>query len=64
MFLRIENVIDERKRKYLRGYANKKYHSGLIWVGVFIGFAILKLSGSPKWYGNWKLMNMKINKII
>ena len=30
-------------------YANKKYHSGLIWVGVFIGFAILKLSGSPEW---------------
>lgn len=29
-------------------YANKKYHSGLIWTGVIIGFAILKLSGSPK----------------
>lgn len=29
-------------------YANKKYHSGLIWIGVIIGFAILKLSGSPK----------------
>ena len=30
-------------------YANKKYHSGLMWVGVFIEFTILKLSGSPKW---------------
>ena len=30
-------------------YTNKKYHSSLTWVGVFIGFAILKLSGSFKW---------------
>ena len=44
-------------------YANKKYHSGLICVGVFIGFAILKLSGSPRWYGNWKLNKYK-NVII
>lgn len=29
-------------------YANKKYHSGLIWIGVTIEFAIEKLSGSPK----------------
>ena len=29
-------------------YANKKYDSGLICVGAFIGFAILKLSGSDK----------------
>lgn len=27
-------------------YANKKYHSGWIWSGVFIGFALLKFSGS------------------
>ena len=40
-------------------YANRKYH--LIWVGVFIGFAILKLS--PTWQGNWKLINIKMNKI-
>ena len=34
-------------------YANKKYHSGLMWVAVFIGFAILKLSKV-----------IKINRII
>jgi len=28
-------------------YANKKYHSGWIWMGVFNGFAGLKFSGSP-----------------
>lgn len=29
-------------------YANKKYHSGLMWGGVTRGFAGVKLSGSPK----------------
>lgn len=28
-------------------YANKKYHSGWIWIGVFRGLAGLKFSGSP-----------------
>jgi len=28
-------------------YANKKYHSGWIWMGVFKGLAGLKFSGSP-----------------
>jgi hypothetical protein len=27
-------------------YANKKYHSGWIWIGVTIGLAKIKLSGS------------------
>lgn len=27
-------------------YANRKYHSGWIWIGVIIGFAGVKLSGS------------------
>lgn len=27
-------------------YANRKYHSGIIWLGVIIWFAILKFSGS------------------
>jgi len=27
-------------------YANRKYHSGWMWVGVTIGFAGVKLSGS------------------
>jgi hypothetical protein len=25
-------------------YANKKYHSGWIWIGVIIGFVLIKLS--------------------
>lgn len=32
-------------------YANKKYHSGLMWIGVIIGFAGEKLSGSIKMNG-------------
>lgn len=28
-------------------YANKKYHSGWIWMGVLRGLATLKFSGSP-----------------
>lgn len=28
-------------------YANRKYHSGWIWIGVTKGFAGIKLSGSP-----------------
>lgn len=29
-------------------YANRKYHSGLMWAGVTRGLAGMKLSGSPK----------------
>lgn len=32
-------------------YANKKYHSGLIWGGVTRGFAGVKFSGSPSKFG-------------
>jgi len=32
-------------------YAHRKYHSGLIWIGVTRGFAGVKLSGSPKRLG-------------
>lgn len=32
-------------------YANKKYHSGLMWGGVTIGLAGVKLSGSPRRLG-------------
>lgn len=32
-------------------YANRKYHSGLIWGGVTRGFAGVKFSGSPKRLG-------------
>lgn len=39
-------------------YANKKYHSGLIWIGVTKGFAKMKFSESPKSYGIINEMNM------
>lgn len=42
-------------------YANKKYHSGTICLGVIIAFALLKFSGSPNIYG---LKNTKYPKII
>ncbi len=29
-------------------YAHRKYHSGLIWVGVTSGLAGVKFSGSPR----------------
>lgn len=32
-------------------YANKKYHSGLMWAGVTSGLAGVKLSGSPRRLG-------------
>lgn len=32
-------------------YANRKYHSGLIWGGVTRGLAGVKLSGSPRMLG-------------
>lgn len=32
-------------------YANRKYHSGLIWGGVTSGFAGVKFSGSPSRLG-------------
>lgn len=35
-------------------YAKRKYHSGLIWGGVTSGFAGVKLSGSPKRFGENK----------
>jgi hypothetical protein len=49
-------------------YANKKYHSGTMWVGVIIGLAKIKFSGSPKKKGNRKIkisiniINKKINQ--
>jgi len=40
-------------------YANKKYHSGWIWIGVFKGLAGLKFSGSPILLGNNKTIKIK-----
>lgn len=46
-------------------YENKKYHSGWIWLGVIIGFAIIKLLWSFNIYGNInaKIKNNHINII-
>jgi len=43
-------------------YANRKYHSGLMWLGVTIGFAGVKLSGSISING--LLSENKINIVI
>ena len=32
-------------------YANKKYHSGTMWIGVTNGFDVIKFSGSPNTKG-------------
>ena len=40
-------------------YANKKYHSGWIWIGVTIGLAAIKFSGSPKSHGAKKATDKK-----
>lgn len=45
-------------------YANKKYHSGWIWGGVFNGLAGLKFSGSPINNGLVKEISTNINSIV
>lgn len=40
-------------------YANKKYHSGLICGGVTRGFAGMKLSGSPRTFGEKRAREVK-----
>jgi len=42
-------------------YANKKYHSGWMWVGVTSGFAGIKLSGSIREKGFCRLNSIKRN---
>jgi hypothetical protein len=36
-------------------YANRKYHSGWIWTCVTIGLAGVKLSGSLRMYGSFRV---------
>lgn len=45
-------------------YANRKYHSGWIWIGVTNGLAIMKLSGSLRLNGKIKEMNINKNTLI
>jgi len=44
-------------------YANKKYHSGWIWIGVTKGLAGIKFSLSPNKNGYRKTINMRSQKI-
>jgi len=44
-------------------YANRKYHSGWIWTGVTKGLAGVKLSGSLRMYGSFRVRavsNMRV----
>jgi len=43
-------------------YANRKYHSGWIWIGVLSGLAGLKFSGSPIECGN--IVETSISSVI
>jgi hypothetical protein len=50
-------------------YANRKYHSGWMWIGVTSGFAGIKLSGSPRRYGSFsdrvdRIINRTMNPTI
>lgn len=40
-------------------YANRKYHSGLMWGGVTRGLAGVKLSGSPRRLGEKRAREVK-----
>ena len=45
-------------------YANRKYHSGLMWGGVTRGLAGVKFSGSPKRFGENSANSERENNII
>lgn len=45
-------------------YANRKYHSGLMCGGVTIGFAGVKLSGSPRRLGKKRASDVRDASII
>jgi len=39
-------------------YAHRKYHSGLMWIGVIRGLAGIKFSGSANLLGAKKMMSV------
>lgn len=45
-------------------YAHRKYHSGLIWMGVTNGLAGIKFSGSPNMFGQKRTISKSDNNII
>jgi len=44
-------------------YANRKYHSGWIWTGVTREFAGVKLSGSLRMYGSFRVSTVSIMRV-
>jgi len=44
-------------------YANRKYHSGLMWGGVTKGLAGVKLSGSPRRLGANRAKDVRASSI-
>jgi len=44
-------------------YANRKYHSGWMWIGVTIGLAGIKFSGSVDIYGDTQIININMASI-
>lgn len=45
-------------------YANRKYHSGLMWGGVTRGLAGVKFSGSPRRLGEKRARDVRRESII
>jgi len=45
-------------------YSHRKYHSGLMWIGVTRGFAIRKFSGSANMFGVYIRNSMKAVRTI
>jgi len=45
-------------------YTHKKYHSGLIWIGVTRGFASKKFSGSVRRLGVNKMMIINSERAV
>ena len=41
-------------------YAHRKYHSGLMWIGVTKGLAGIKFSGSPNKLGEKRAIAVKV----
>jgi len=59
--LRTPTTFEGIQRKI--AYAKRKYHSGLICVGVTIGLASIQLSASININGKLKVKNIKIKNI-
>jgi hypothetical protein len=45
-------------------YTQRKYHSGLMWIGVTSGFASRKFSGSVNRFGENKTININSDRAM